>query len=331
MTHTQTLEAPPAFAETKPHQAPPAPEPLPVAERAITLTVILLPVVGLIAAIVYAWGWGIGWTEVLLMLGMYVATGLGITVGYHRLFTHSSFTTGPIVTTVFAVLGSMAFEGPLLRWVAFHRCHHQHSDKDQDPHSPHHHGTGVVGVLRGFFNAHMGWMLLRSQHENNLDRYVKDFKQNRLVTWISRAFPLWSAVSLLLPALIGGLISMSWTGVFLGFIWGGLVRILVVHHITWSVNSVCHLWGTRPYNSHDESRNNPIVGVLAFGEGWHNNHHAFPTSARHGLAWWQFDLSYVVIRVLALLGMADNIRLPRPERVLARRRRPGARATRHHT
>ncbi|MBZ0172948.1 MAG: fatty acid desaturase, partial [Phycisphaerales bacterium] len=330
-THTQTLEAPPAFSEMKPEHASPAPGPLPLAERAVTLAVILLPVVGLVAAVVYAWGWGVGWTEVALMLGMYIATGLGITVGFHRLFTHCSFTTGPVVTAVFGVLGSMAFEGPLLRWVAYHRCHHQHSDNDQDPHSPHHHGTGVVGVLRGFFNAHMGWMLLRSQHESNLDRYIKDFKKNRLVTWISGAFPLWSAVSLLFPALIGGLISMSWTGVLLGFLWGGLVRILVVHHITWSVNSVCHLWGTRPYEAHDESRNNPIVGVLAFGEGWHNNHHAFPTSARHGLAWWQFDTSYIVIRVLALLGMADNIRLPKPERVLARRRSPRTRATQHHT
>ncbi len=301
--------------------AAPGPEPLPVAERAITLTVILLPIVGLIAAIVHAWGWGVGWTEVLLMLGMYIATGLGITVGFHRLFTHKSFTTGPVVTAVFGILGSMAFEGPLLRWVAFHRCHHQHSDKESDPHSPHHHGEGVRAVIKGFVNAHLGWMLNRSPHEENLSRYIKDFESNRLVTWISNAFPLWSLLSLVLPAVIGGLIDMSWTGALLGFLWGGLVRILVVHHITWSVNSVCHLWGTRPFESHDESRNNPIVGVLAFGEGWHNNHHAFPTSARHGLAWWQFDASYLVIRTLALVGLAKEIRVPSAERINSRRRR----------
>lgn len=316
MTHVSTdaTAATPIAHETA------APGPLPVAERTVTLAVILLPVAGLIAAIIYAWGWGVGWSEVLLMLGMYIATGLGITIGFHRLFTHRSFTTGPVVTTILGVLGSMAFEGPLLRWVAFHRCHHQHSDNEQDPHSPHHHGEGVRGVLRGFFNAHVGWMLLRSQHEGTIDRYIVDFKKNRLVTWISRAFLLWSFVSLLLPAAIGGLIAMNWTGVLLGVLWGGLVRILVVHHITWSVNSVCHLWGSRPYESHDLSRNNAIVGVLAFGEGWHNNHHAFPTSARHGLAWWQFDLSYIIIRGLAAVGLAQNVRLPSPGRIRSKRR-----------
>jgi len=286
----------------------------------VTLAVILIPLVGLIAAIVHAWGWGIGWTELGLLLGMYVATGLGITVGFHRLFAHASFRTGPIVTAVFGILGSMAVEGPLLRWVAFHRCHHQHSDHEADPHSPHHHGVGAAGVLRGFFNAHVGWMLLRSPHEGTIDRYVIDLEKNKVIRLISKTFPLWTAVGLLLPALIGGLVSLSWTGALLGFIWGGLVRVLVVHHITWSVNSVCHLWGTRPFDSHDESRNNPIVGVLAFGEGWHNNHHAFPTSARHGLAWWQLDVSYLVTRTLAMLGLAHSVRVPSRERVRAKRR-----------
>lgn len=296
------------------------PQPLPVVERVVTLAVILLPLVGLIAAIVHAWGWGVGWTEIGLLLGMYVATGLGITVGFHRLFTHSSFRTGPVVTAVLGILGSMAFEGPLLRWVAYHRCHHQHSDKEHDPHSPNHHGHGVTGVLRGFFNAHLGWMLQRSQHEPTIDRYVVDFKNNRLVQWISRAFPLWSVLSLAIPTLIGGLISMSWTGALLGLLWGGLVRVLLVHHITWSVNSVCHLWGTKPFESHDESRNNAIVGILSFGEGWHNNHHAFPTSARHGLAWWQLDVSYIVTRTLAMCRLAHSVRVPSQERIRSKRR-----------
>ncbi|USN99154.1 MAG: fatty acid desaturase [Phycisphaeraceae bacterium] len=323
MTQLQCPPAAPApapVAEIASQPALPAPEPLPAVERAVTLAVILLPMVGLIGAIVHAWGWGVGWSEIGLMLGMYVATGLGITVGFHRLFTHSSFRAGPVVTAVFGILGSMAFEGPLLRWVAYHRCHHQHSDHDLDPHSPHHHGSGILGTIRGFFNAHVGWMLLRSPLEPTIGRYIKDFADNKLVTRISKAFALWSVLSLALPALIGGLVSMSWTGALLGFVWGGLVRVLVVHHITWSVNSVCHLWGTRLYESHDESRNNPIVGVLAFGEGWHNNHHAFPTSARHGLAWWQFDLSYLVIRVLALLGLAHGVRVPSRERIEAKRR-----------
>jgi len=316
---TSSAETPMTQKPVSPEAA--APEALPIAERAITLSVILLPLVGLIAAIVHAWGWGVGWTEIGLLIGMYIATGLGITVGFHRLFTHSSFRAGPVVTAIFGILGSMAFEGPLLRWVAYHRCHHQHSDHAADPHSPHHHGTGAAGVLRGFFKAHVGWMLYRSPHEESINRYVKDLEKQKLVVWISKAFPLWSAISLLLPALIGGLISMSWTGALLGLLWGGLVRILVVHHITWSVNSVCHLWGSKPFESHDESRNNPIVGILAFGEGWHNNHHAFPTSARHGLAWWQLDVSYLVTRALEICGLVHDVRVPSPERIRSKRRR----------
>jgi stearoyl-CoA desaturase (delta-9 desaturase) len=295
-------------------------DPLPLAERIVTLVIILLPLVGLIGAVVHAWGWGVGWPEIALLLGMYIATGLGITIGFHRLFTHKSFTTGPTITAILAVLGSMAFEGPLLRWVAFHRAHHQFSDGEHDPHSPHGHGEGVGAVLRGFFNAHLGWMLREAEPERGLESYLSDLRQSRLITRISETFVLWSVLSLVIPALIGGLIHMSWTGAMLGLVWGGLVRIFVVHHITWSVNSVCHLWGTRPFESKDESRNNPIVGVLAFGEGWHNNHHAFPTSARHGLRWWEFDLSYLVIRGLSLLGLARNIRVPSRDRIEAKRR-----------
>lgn len=295
-------------------------DPLPLPERVVTLVIIFLPLVGLIGAIVHAWGWGVGWTEIALLLGMYIATGLGITVGFHRLFTHKSFATGPTVTAVLAMLGSMAFEGPLLRWVAFHRAHHQFSDGEHDPHSPHGHGEGVRAVLRGFFNAHLGWMLRDAEPERGLESYLTDLRQSRLITWISDTFILWSVLSLVIPALIGGLIHMSWTGALLGLLWGGLVRIFVVHHITWSVNSVCHLWGTRPFESKDESRNNPIVGILAFGEGWHNNHHAFPTSARHGLRWWEFDLSFLVIRTLSLVGLARNIRVPSPDRIEAKRR-----------
>jgi stearoyl-CoA desaturase (delta-9 desaturase) len=163
----------------------------------------------------------------------------------------------------------------------------------------------------------MGWMMRTS--DVDIGRYVVDLRKSRLVRVVSALFPLWVVLSMLLPAAIGGLVTLSWSGAMLGFLWGGLVRILLVHHITWSVNSVCHLWGTRPFRSHDESRNNPIVGVLAFGEGWHNNHHAFPTSARHGLRWWELDTSYIVIWVLARLGLVWNVRIPAPERVLAKR------------
>lgn len=328
MTATPTLGTPPiapqASAPTVPttEHAPHAHvhEGLPAGQRAFVLAAILLPFLGLLAAIVYGWGWGVSWVEVSLLLGMYIATGLGITVGYHRLFTHKSFGTGRVMTTILAVLGSMAVEGPLLRWVAFHRCHHQHSDGEGDPHSPHGHGSGVLGILKGFWNAHTGWIL--KKNDRSVARYTADLRKDKLLRVLSRLFPVWILLGLLIPALIGGLVTMSWTGALLGFIWGGLVRILVVHHLTWSVNSVCHLWGTRPFKSHDESRNNPIVGVLALGEGWHNNHHAFPTSARHGLRWWEFDLSWVVIWTLYKTRLAWDVRVPPAERIASKRNRP---------
>ena len=290
---------------------------LPIADRVTNLIVILVPFAALIGAVVYAWGWGIGWLELALFFGMYLVTGLGVTVGYHRYFTHKSFECGPITKTVLGIAGSMSVEGSIFRWVAFHRAHHQHSDHEQDPHSPHGHGSGVWGVIKGAYNAHVGWMLKTS--DKGLERYVTDLKQDRLTRTISDLFPLWMVLSLIIPAVIGGLVSMSWGGALLGFVWGGLIRVLFVHHATWSVNSVCHLWGTRAFKSHDESRNNAIVGVLALGEGWHNNHHAFPTSARHGLKWWQFDASWIVIQAMHKLGLAWKIRVPPAERLESKR------------
>ncbi|MEM7755940.1 MAG: acyl-CoA desaturase [Planctomycetota bacterium] len=290
---------------------------LPVADRVTNLLGILLPAVGFIAAVVYAWGWGVGWLELGLLFGMYVITGLGVTVGYHRYFTHKSFECGPVVKAALGVMGSMAVEGSIIRWAAFHRAHHQHSDHDQDPHSPHGHGHGIWGVIKGAWEAHVGWMLRTS--DKGLERYVVDLERDPMVKKISDLFPVLMVLSMIIPAVIGGLASMTWTGAFLGFLWGGLVRVLVVHHVTWSVNSVCHLWGTRAYKSHDESRNNAIVGVLAFGEGWHNNHHAFPASARHGLKWWQFDSSWLLIRTLEKLGLVWKVRVPSAERLEAKR------------
>jgi stearoyl-CoA desaturase (delta-9 desaturase) len=241
---------------------------------------------------------------------MYVLSGLGITVGFHRLFTHRAFETSRAVELVFVVLGSMAAQGPLFRWVAMHRRHHQFSDQQDDPHSPHHKGRGVLGLLRGFWHAHIGWAF--EADPPNMARYVKDLQQSRLLRTTNALFPFWVVLSLLMPALVGGLLTGSWMGALLGLVWGGLVRIFLVHHVTWSVNSVCHLWGGRPFPVADQSRNNFVFGVLALGEGWHNNHHAFPTSARHGLRWWQLDVSYWVIRALALVGLARKIGLPTP-------------------
>ncbi len=285
--------------------------------RVITLAVILLPLVGFIAAIAMLWGTAIGWTEAALFVAMYVIAGIGVTVGFHRLFTHRSFTAPTGVRIALAIAGSMAAQGPLMQWVAHHRRHHQHSDDDGDPHSPHLHGDSAMGSLRGLLHAHVGWMV--SDLHRGLARYVGDLRKDALLGRVSRLFPLWVALGLLVPALVGGLVSMSWTGALLGFLWGGLARVFIGHHMTWSINSVCHLWGSRPYDCGDESRNNAIFGVLSFGEGWHNNHHAFPNSARHGLRWWQFDSSYWFIRGLELIGLASEVRIPSKDRLAAKR------------
>lgn len=284
--------------------------------RLVNLIGVLLPFIGLIAAIWLLWGIAFSWVYLVLLFVMYLISGLGITVGYHRFFTHKSFETPRFMQALLAIAGSMALEGSVLKWAAVHRSHHQHSDDDHDPHSPHTHGAGVWNAIRGMWHAHMGW-LFRS-HSISLQKYVVDLRRDRLIRTMSALFPLWVLLGLLIPAVLGGLLTWSWTGVLLGFIWGGLVRIFLVHHVTWSINSVCHIWGSRPFKSHDESRNNIVFGVLGLGEGWHNNHHAFPTSARHGLRWWQLDISYLTILAMSRVGLASKIRVPSPARVAAK-------------
>jgi stearoyl-CoA desaturase (delta-9 desaturase) len=282
--------------------------PLSRRRKAATLAVVLMPFFGLVAAIVLLWDYGFGWVDMALLLGMSALTGFGITVGFHRLFTHRAFETNVVVKFILAAFGSMAVQAPLFQWVAQHRLHHQNSDRPDDPHSPHHHGFGLLGLLRGFWHAHLGWVF--DADAPGLAHYAQDLNQSKALRVASALFPVWVLVGLLLPTAIGGLVTWSWMGALLGLLWGGLARIFLVHHVTWSVNSVCHLWGGRPFATSDQSRNNFICGILAMGEGWHNNHHAFPTSARHGLRWWQFDMSYWVICALAMLGLAWKIRLP---------------------
>ena len=282
------------------------------------LTAVVIPFAGLVVAIVLLWQVAFDWTYLAILVGMYLATAIGITVGYHRLFTHCSFKTSKPVVAILAALGSMAVEGPVMRWAATHRRHHQHSDGDSDPHSPHVHGTGLWSMIRGMWHSHIGWMF--EPDIEGLGRYIVDLRKDKLVRWMNQYFFLWVILGLLIPAVLGGLLTMSWTGVLLGFTWGGLVRVCLVHHMTWSINSVCHIWGTKPYNTHDHSRNNAIMGVLALGEGWHNNHHAFPTSAKHGLRWWQFDLSYMIIWTMSKIGLAQAVRIPAKDRIIAKRR-----------
>ena len=283
--------------------------PLSLSMKVLNAIAVIVPFLGLVLGIVFLWGHGFSWVELGLFLGMYIVTGVGITVGYHRLFTHRAFETSRVMQFILAVLGSMAVQGPLMQWVAMHRRHHQHSDQDGDPHSPHLHGGGFLDLVRGAWHAHVGWVF--KPDPADLAHYNRDLRQSRTL------FPLWVALGLLIPAVLGGVLTGSWMGALFGLIWGGLARIFLVHHITWSVNSVCHIWGRRPYASGDHSRNNFLFGILALGEGWHNNHHAFPTSARHGLRWWQFDLSYCVIRGMALLGLVWKVKVPSKQALTA--------------
>jgi stearoyl-CoA desaturase (delta-9 desaturase) len=290
-------------------------------ERRVAWVVVVVPLAGFLLAVACLWGKGISRLDLGLCLGLAVVSLAGVTAGYHRLFTHQSFQAHSAVRWVLGVAGSMAAQGPLLFWVACHRRHHQHSDTADDPHSPRHGGPGVWGWLCGLWYAHVGWMF---HHEPEpWGRYVPDLLRDDLAFHLNRTYPVWVLLGLALPAVVGGRAD-GWTGAGTGLLWGGLVRIFLVHHVSWSINSLCHAAGGQPYDTGDDSRNNVLFGLLALGEGWHNNHHAFPTSARHGLAWWQLDLTWLLIRLLGVVGLAWDIRRPPPE--LYRRRLLGQQA-----
>ena len=282
---------------------------------------VSFPFLGLIAAIVLFWGHGVSWLDLGLLLGMYSFCALGVTLGFHRMFTHRALQCGPVLRFIVAVAGSTSVQGPLLQWCAVHRRHHQHSDRAGDPHSPHLHGPGVAGVLQGMWHAHLGWLF--APEPPDLGRSIPDLLGDPVLVFVDRFFWLWVVLGWALPGVFAGLLMHSWVAALEGFLWGGLVRTFVHHHITWSINSVCHVWGTRPFAVPDQSRNNALFGLLAFGEGWHNNHHAFPTSARQGLRWWQIDLTWWCILLLRGLGLVRNIRVP-AARAIAVRRQPKA-------
>lgn len=278
--------------------------------KLLRILVIGLPPIGVLIAMVALWG---GWfrpVDFVLFLSLYLLTGFGITVGFHRLFTHRSFKASPFIVWTLGILGSMAIEGSLVWWVATHRRHHRHSDAENDPHSPHAgRRPGLAGAALASLHAHVGWTFRESCTDTDMRRFAPDLLRDPRVMAINNLFPLWAALGLILPALIGFLVEPGWRGAFLGLLWGGLVRVFMVHHVTWSVNSACHLWGKKDHDTGDESRNNALFGVLALGEGWHNNHHAFPASARHGLKWWQVDFSWYVIRLLAVLGLVRDLKI----------------------
>jgi stearoyl-CoA desaturase (Delta-9 desaturase) len=280
----------------------------------------VLPFVGTLVALALLFYRPIGGIEIGLFFGMWLATGLGLTVGYHRLFTHRAFSTSLPVSCLLVIMGSMAGRGPMLSWVAMHRRHHELADHEGDLHSPNLHGQTLGERLRGFLHAHLTWMI---EHDYpNVAHYVPDLLADRTLLAVNRHYYIWVVLGLAIPAGIGGLAAGSVWGAVSGFLWGGVVRMFVVEQSMSAINSLMHTFGARPFRTRDDnSRNLGIMAVLAWGEGWHNNHHAFPYSAAFGLRWYEFDPGYRFIRLLEILGLAWDVKVPGPDKIERRRAR----------
>jgi stearoyl-CoA desaturase (delta-9 desaturase) len=275
---------------------------------------VAVPLLALVAAIPLAAIWGlISWPDAVIGLVFYVVSGMGISMGFHRYFTHCSFKANRGLKIALAIAGSLAIEGPVLTWVADHRRHHKYSDKEGDPHSPWRFGNDWKALTKGLGYAHIGWLF--DPNRTSQAKFCPDLLADRDVRRISRLFPLWVAVSLLLPALIGGLWSLSLVGALTAFVWAGLVRICLLHHVTWSINSVCHTFGNEDFEVRDKSRNVAWLAIPSFGESWHNLHHSDPTCARHGALKGQIDLSARVIAWAERLGWAHDVRWPDSSRL----------------
>ena len=266
--------------------------------KAVVLVVVVAPFLGTLVAIVQLWQWAVSWSDLALMFAMYLPISLGVTAGFHRMLTHRSFHAHPVVRLILLILGSMAVEGAAITWAANHLKHHSLADKEGDPHSP----------VDGLFHAHLGWLFTEDDADPKV--YCRHLLKDPVVVFVHRTFFVWAILSLVIPYAIGG-----WTGL----LWGGLVRMFYVHHVTWSVNSICHTFGRREFETPDRSRNQWMIGLLAFGEGWHNNHHAFPRSAVHGLGRWQFDASAWLIDGFERLKLARDVQRVAPE-IIERRR-----------
>jgi len=301
----------------------PAPEEIqePVLEnldRAITGLITVLPPLVLLLAVLQAWNNTLHWLDVALFAVLYTLTALGITVGFHRLLTHRAFKTTPAIRGILAVLGTMAIEGPVISWVADHRKHHVYSDRLGDPHSPHvDHGGGWRGALRGLYHAHVGW-LFDHQQRGARERFAPDLIADPVVAFVDRTFILWSLMGLAIPFALGWLIAGTAQAGAEALVWAGVVRVMVLHHVTYSINSLCHFFGRRSYRTSDHSRNLGWLAMLSLGEGWHNNHHAFPTSAVHGLGRRQLDVSALVILGLERIGLAWDVQRVSPERMASK-------------
>ncbi len=288
-------------------------------ERNANITAVVLPFLGLIAAAVLLWNRLLGPLDVAIFAVLYLTTAIGITVGFHRLLTHRAFQTKPWLRYTLAVLGSAALQGSVIDWVADHRKHHTFTDEEGDPHSPHtEHGSGISGMLRGLWHAHVGW-LFTVHGQASSRRFARDLVEDPKMRRINRSFPWIALASLLLPALLGFILSGgSWLAALSAYIWAGLVRIFLVHHVTWSINSICHFFGSRRFPIDDRSTNVFWLALPSLGEAWHHNHHAFPRSAFHGLRWYELDPSGWLILGLAKVGLAWDVVRVTPEREAAK-------------
>ncbi len=297
--------------------SPVRPEEVQLQGNAMRITIgvfIVVPLLAVAAAIPVAWGGWLSWVDIALALLFWGITASGITIGFHRYFTHGSFKTGRFIKVLLALTGSMALQGSIQQWVADHRKHHKYSDEIGDPHSPWRYGTSKRAVAKGLYYAHVGWLF--DEEQTSIDKYAPDMKADKDLDAISRWFPAVVVASFLLPAVLGGLITWSWMGALTAFFWAGLIRVAFVHHVTWSINSICHVFGTRPFNSRDLSSNVWWLAIPSFGESWHNLHHVEPTSARHGVLRGQIDLSATIISSLERMNLAYDVRWPRPERLV---------------
>jgi stearoyl-CoA desaturase (delta-9 desaturase) len=281
-------------------------------EQLMLYTFVIVPFLAFLAAIPVAWGWGLNWTDVILFMAFYWISGWGITVGFHRLFTHKSYKANRPLRAALAVAGSLAIEGPVIRWVADHRRHHAYSDQEGDPHSPWRYGDTTRALAKGLAWAHIGWMF--DEQHTNREKYTPDLMRDPDIRRISALFPAFVLVSVFLPVVIGGAVG-GWGGALSAFFWASLVRIFLLHHVTWSINSICHTIGDKPFAARDKSTNFWPLAILSFGESWHNMHHADPTAARHGVLRGQLDSSARIIWFFEKFGWATDVRWPKPERV----------------
>ncbi|MEV4577191.1 fatty acid desaturase [Nonomuraea jabiensis] len=293
------------------------PEPRTKAELVTFALVVGLPLIAIAAAVPFAWGWGLGWSDIVISFVFYVASGLGVTVGLHRYFTHGSFKAKRPLKIALGIAGSLSLEMSVLDWVATHRKHHKFSDKEGDPHSPWRFGPGFKSLTKGLLYAHMGWLF--ESERTNREKYAPDLVKDADVMKLHKWFGPIALTSIVLPGVIGGLVTWSWQGALTALFWGSLVRIGLLHHVTWSINSICHVFGEEEFQVRDKSRNVWWLAIPSFGESWHNLHHSDPTCARHGALKGQIDLSAGTIRIFEKLGWVYDVRWPTPERLAAKR------------